>query len=225
MSKDYFFPTQVYYTDLADFEKLNDDLIEKIYAWREQDPHGTFRTNVPQLGGWHSSTDMHTRGEFGALTSEILEMADGIFRDLGYDPEFEPVCDSMWTNINPRYSYNRSHTHPHALWSGVYYVHTPDNCGLLSLTDPRPQSQIMPPYYDAQRRAAETWNEVYYQPQAGRLIMFPAWVAHEVQPNLSEQEGRAGDRISVSFNLHQRRKGTRSDNPNRKLVGRDDLPP
>ncbi len=223
MNKDYFFPTQIYFTDLAIHEELNDYLKEKIYDWREQDPQGTFRTNVPQLGGWHSATDMHTKAEYNRLTLEIFELVQGIYDDLGYDPEFEPVCDSMWVNINPRHAYNRAHTHPHALWSGVYYVQTPENCGLLYVNDPRPQVQVLPPYYDPQRRRADTWNEVHYQPQEGRLIVFPGWLVHATQPNLSLKEGKEGDRISVSFNFYQRRRGTGSENLRRKEVVRSDL--
>ena len=37
------------------------------------------------------------------------------------------------------------------------------------------------------------------------MILFPGWLMHEVEPNMSELEGPAGDRISVSFNLFQRR--------------------
>jgi uncharacterized protein (TIGR02466 family) len=47
---------------------------------------------------------------------------------------------------------------------------------------------------------------VYYEPLEGRLLLFPAWLQHEVEPNLAEQDGPAGDRISVSFNLFQQRR-------------------
>jgi uncharacterized protein (TIGR02466 family) len=223
MNKDSFFPTQIYFTDIPGADELNEYLKKKIYAWQKEDPQGTFRTNIPQIGAWHSATDMQVRPEYNRLTAEIFEMTHGIYHDLGYDPAFEPVCDSMWVNINPKYSYNRHHTHPHALWSGVYYVQTPDNCGLLSFTDPRPQTQILPPYFDPQRRAAETWNEIHYQPQEGRLIIFPAWLVHAVQPNLTESVGRKGDRISISFNLYQRRLGSKAGNPHRAEVTREDL--
>ena len=225
MHKEYYYPTQVYFTDLESADDLNAGLLANIRAWREQDPQGLVRTNTPQLGGWHSQIDMHTREAFNPLSREIFEMAHGIFEDQGYDADFEPVCDSMWANINPRYTYNRHHTHPHALWSGVYYVQTPDNCGLLYFSDPRPQTQILTPYYDPQCRPMETWNEVYYQPQAGRLIFFPAWLLHAVQPNLTEKEGDAGERISVSFNFYQRRRGKEYRNPHRKEVVRSDLEP
>ena len=77
-------------------------------------------TNAPQLGAWHSPTDMHTRREFYPLLREVFEFMHGVYEDMGYDRAFEPVCDSMWVNINPRGAYNRYHSHPHALWSGVY---------------------------------------------------------------------------------------------------------
>ena len=231
MARDYFFPTPVYHTDLAKAEDLNARLVADIRAWRERDPGGTFRSNVPQLGGWHSATDMHLRSEFTELTREIFELIHGVFADQGYDDAYEPVCDSMWANVNPHGAFNRHHTHPHALWSGVYYVRTPDDCGLLCLTDPRPQAHVITPYFDARRRSAHTWAEAYYQPVAGRLVAFPGWLVHSTHPNMAGagteatgtggEEKRAGDdrageqeepsdradeRISVSFNFRQRRK-------------------
>ena len=231
MARDYFFPTPVYHTDLAQAPDFNARLVTDIRAWRERDPGGTFRSNTPQLGGWHSATDMHLRAEFTELTSEIFELLHGVFTDQGYDDDYEPVCDSMWANINPHGAFNRHHTHPHALWSGVYYVRTPDDCGLLCLTDPRPQAHVITPYLDPKRRSAHTWAEVYYQPVAGRLIAFPGWLVHSTHPNLAsvvpesgetanddgnaggeraapeEVGGQAVERISVSFNFRQRRRG------------------
>ena len=223
MGKDGFFSTPIYFTDLGEADELNAQLKIDIRAWRKRDPQGTVRTNVAQAGAWHSATDMHTREEFNPLTLEIFEMIQGVYDELGYDRDYEPVCDSMWANVNPRHAYNRHHTHPHALWSGVYYVQTPDDCGLLYFTDPRPQAHVITPYYDVRRRHPDTWNEVFYQPQEGRLIVFPAWLVHAVHPNLSTREGEAAERISVSFNFYQIRRGAEVRNPNRKEVVAGDL--
>ena len=247
MARDYFFPTPVYHTDLAKAKDLNARLVADIRAWRERDPGGTFRSNVPQLGGWHSATDMHLRAEYTELTLEIFELIHGVFADQGYDDAYEPVCDSMWANVNPRGAFNRHHTHPHALWSGVYYVRTPDDCGLLCLTDPRPQAHVITPYFDPKRRSAHTWAEAYYQPVAGRLIAFPGWLVHSTHPNMAnagseavqtEHEGgigtgggaaaaaesaRADERISVSFNFRQRRRDIDPATAPAKEVVRADL--
>ena len=245
MARDYFFPTPVYRTDLARAEELNVRLVADIRAWRERDPGGTFRSNAPQLGGWHSATDMHRRAEFTELALEIFELIHGVFADQGYAPAWEPVCDSMWANVNPRGAFNRHHTHPDALWSGVYYVRTPDDCGLLCLTDPRPQAHVITPYFDSRRRSAHTWAEAYYQPVAGRLIAFPAWLVHSTHPNMAgagsgpvvdrdgtarddhakggEEGVRVDERISVSFNFRQRRKDIDPDAAPSNEVVRADL--
>ena len=225
MGRDGFFSTPIYFTDLAEAEALNARLKADIRAWRQRDPEGTVRSNVAQAGAWHSATDMHTRPEFNPLTLEIFEMVQGVYDSLGYDPDYEPVCDSMWANINSRHAYNRHHTHPHALWSGVYYVQAPDDCGLLYFTDPRPQAHVLTPYYDARRRHPDTWNEVFYQPKEGRLIVFPAWLVHAVHPNLSNEQGEGGERISVSFNFYQIRRDSAHRNPNRNEVVAGDLAP
>lgn len=64
---------------------------------------------------------------------------------------------------------------------------------------------MWPVSYDPDKaRGPESWQEVYYQPIEGRIILFPSWLVHEVEPNMSEQSEMAGDRISISFNLLQR---------------------
>ena len=204
MSQDLFFPTPIFYTDLHDAHTINDDIKPLIHQWREDDPAGELRTNEPSAGGWHSRTQMHLRREYDALTAQIFEFVHGVFTQQGYDTGFEPACDSMWANINPRHASNRQHSHPHALWSGVYYVQTPTDCGLLYFSDPRAQTRVMPPYYDVQHRPASTWHEVHYQPVEGRLLLFPGWLPHAVQPNMSTLADAAGERISISFNFHQR---------------------
>ena len=90
-------------------------------------------------------------------------------------------------------------------------------------TDPRPQTQVLTPYYDPEHRSPATWLEVHYQPIAGRLIVFPAWLPHAVQPNLTEEAGPAADRISISFNFHQCRKDESGGDTARRQVVRADL--
>jgi uncharacterized protein (TIGR02466 family) len=48
----------------------------------------------------------------------------------------------MWANINPPGGFNRAHIHPNSLWSGVYYVKTPKNCGHLKVRRPKICSMI-----------------------------------------------------------------------------------
>ncbi len=66
---------------------------------------------------------------------------------------------------------------------------------------------------------------MFYQSLERRLIVFPAWLVHAVHPNLSGEEGEAGERISVSFNFYPIRRGSELRNPNRKEVVFGDLEP
>jgi uncharacterized protein (TIGR02466 family) len=205
--RELYFPTPIYYWDLPDARALNDAMKPHLYAWRDQDQEGIVRSNVKQVGAWHSRLDMHQRPEYRVLTDHVLGAARTIAADLGYDPSAEMVIDNMWTNILPRFAYNRGHIHPNALWSGVYYVQAPPGSGRILFTDPRPQAQMLAPrYLPGVQRRPEVWAEVYYEAVEGRLIVFPAWLLHEVEPNVAEADGPAGDRISVSFNLYQRRR-------------------
>jgi len=205
LAREFYFPTPIYYADLPEARSLNEAIKPRIYAWRTEDQEGIHRSNVKRVGSWHSQLNMHCREEYRRLTEQILVATRKIFDDLGYDPAYEPAIDNMWVNINPRYGYNRTHIHPNVLWSGVYYVQAPPDCGRIYFTDPRAQVLILTPRYaPAVPRKAEAWSEVYYEAIEGRLILFPSWLAHEVEPNLCNLEGSDGDRISISFNLYQR---------------------
>jgi uncharacterized protein (TIGR02466 family) len=205
--REYYFPTAIFFKDLEGFQDFNAALKQAIYAWRAGDETGIVRSNVKRVGSWHSALDLHHRVEMQPLVREIAVTAEAAFREMGYDPAFEAAIDNMWAIVSPRYGFNRSHTHPGVLWSGVYYVQAPEGSGRLYFSDPRPQAQVLTARFDpALVRKAESWTEVYFEPVEGRLLLFPAWLVHEVEPNMASATGPEGDRISVSFNLFQRRR-------------------
>jgi uncharacterized protein (TIGR02466 family) len=187
------FPTPVYIKDIAT-EAFNQELEKNIFSWAKEDG-GITKTNV---NGWHSADNMHERKEFKGLVDLLFEAQYFIYKQEIM--EFEPVLGNMWANINPPGGYNIPHIHPNSLWSGVYYVKTPNNCGSLILDDPKTQSHMMIP----KRKSgiippSFLWKQIEYIPKAGRLIMFPSWLNHWVNPNKSDDT-----RISVSFNFTQK---------------------
>ena len=207
LRREAYFPTYIYFKDLPGREALNSQLLEAIAQLRTENVEGMHRSNVKQAGAWHSDDDLNRRPEFERLVTEVSLSAQQVFDDLGYDPAWEPRVDNMWANVSPRHAFNRMHIHPGVIWSGVYYVQTPPGSGRIYFSDPRVQAQMLRPRIsDDGRKRADNWSEVYYEPIAGRMILFPAWLLHEVEPNLSEEAGDAGHRISISFNLLQLRR-------------------
>ncbi len=194
MITEYHFPTPIYIKDLPNAAKINAYLEEKILKWQQEDPKGKQRTNA---GGWHSTTDMNQKEEYNPLIKELFNMQDEIFKKEHLD--LKPVLGNMWANINYPSCYNRPHLHPNSLFSGVYYVVAPKNSGNFMIYDPRPGVQMVMPNRKEGPLSPELWREVHYEPMAGRIIMFPAWLWHEVRTNESNQT-----RISISFNFLQR---------------------
>ena len=193
MITEYRFPTPIYIKNLPNATELNQYLEQKILKWSQEDLKGIERTNV---NGWHSPTDMNHKEEYQVLTKQLFVMQEEIFTKEYLTPR--PVLVNMWANINYPGGYNRPHLHPNTLFSGVYWIKTPIKSGNLTLHDPRPGSQITMPNRKKGKLPPELWREVQYEPRAGTVVMFPAWLWHEVKPNESNDS-----RISVSFNFLQ----------------------
>ena len=193
MITEYHFPTMIYIKDFSDPEKLNKYLEPKIIQWSQQDK-GELKTNA---GGWHSTTDMNHKREYDPLTNELFVMQSEIYKKEKLT--MKPVLGNMWANINYPGCFNRPHLHPNALFSGVYWIKAPEKSGNLMLYDPRPGVQMTMPSRKEGKLPPELWREVHYKPKAGTVVMFPAWLWHEVKPNESNDI-----RISVSFNFLQR---------------------
>ena len=189
MMREEFFPTSIYGKDV---QLNNQELAQHIIKWSQQDG-GLKKTNVK---GWHSQTDMHTKPEYKALADELFIFMKDIWKEEWLDKE--PVLGNMWANINYQGGYNRPHVHPNALFSGAYYIKTPPNCGQLICTDPRPGIQTVMPSRVKGTPPKHLWRECHLEVKEGRIIIFPAWVWHCVEPNESNDI-----RISVSFNFIQ----------------------
>ena len=190
MIREEFFPTSVYGKDI----KLdNNKLAQDIITWSNQDP-GVKKTNYK---GWHSQTDMHTKPEYKPLVDELFIFMIDIFKEEWLDRE--PILGNMWANINPKEGSNQPHIHPNSLFSGVYYVKSNPQAGRLKIYDPRAGVQIVMPVRKKGQPPKHLWRDANLDPFPGRIIMFPAWLWHAVEPNESNDI-----RISVSFNFIQK---------------------
>jgi uncharacterized protein (TIGR02466 family) len=192
MNLELIFPTPVYIKDVGD-EKLNKYLEDHIIEWSKNDK-GLNKTNT---NGWHSPTNMHTKEEYKPLVDLLFQAQFEIYQNEVLDSE--PFLGNMWANINTPGGYNKPHIHPNSLWSGVYYIKTPENCGHLILEDPKSVSLMSMPRRKEVQLPHYLWRNVTYKPTAGRLIMFPSWLSHSVDTNRSNDI-----RISVSFNFLQK---------------------
>ena len=190
MIKAAYFPTIIYAKDV----QLDNRLFEReLIEWSKKDK-GIRRTNMI---GWHSTTEMHQIPVFKPLVDELFKMQMEIYKEELLTRE--PIIGNMWANINPPGGYNRPHIHPNSHFSGVYYIKAPQNSGEIVFNDPRSAAHmVMPERVKDIKPPSHLWREVRVNPLEGRMLMFPSWLWHCVEPNESNDI-----RISVSFNFIQ----------------------
>jgi uncharacterized protein (TIGR02466 family) len=196
------FPTPVVILDIAEAATLNSALRQVIEQRQKAHP-GTQHSN---LGGWQSSWDMDRWG--GAAAIKLLAIGRNTANRLTADREGKPVSltwrANMWANVNRSGHGNEFHSHPGSFWSAVYYV---DDGGIaadrslggeLEFMDPRgPGPAMYAPHlaFAVPGGLSVGANETVV-PKAGRMVMFPAWLLHQVRPYRGNAE-----RISIAFNL------------------------
>lgn len=188
------FPTTLLSCRLPDHERLNAGLLEYIEKLRGIAPDGRTRSNVL---GWQSGNldyDVPSVAEFATL---VLERAReyGLAHSWNFPSHMQLIMREIWANVSGKHAYNNVHNHPNSLLSGVYYVKAERNCGDLLIADPRKQAWVMQPEFVERNQMNSSVHTI--PPEVGKLIIFPSWLDHGVNPNLSDT-----DRISMSFNIN-----------------------
>jgi len=177
--------------------------IAEIVLVREAAVPSTQHSN---LLGWQSAWDFPEWG--GPAGEDLLNFARAVATRLIVDRQGQPVeVDwrmNAWANINRRGHGNEFHTHPGCVWSDAYYVDDggtaadPALGGEFEIADPRGAMPAMyrPDLVPAIPGGASAGASTLLGPQAGMMILFPAWLSHAVRPYLGD-----GQRISIAFNL------------------------
>lgn len=205
LRRDDYFPTLVFSAMLHDAETMNKEILAAINSERDRDSKGIERSNFRSLGGWHSHNNLHKDKRFDRLTQRVEKVAAGISENLGYSKGRRLEITTMWSISNPPGSSNRAHIHPGALWSGVYYVQAPEGAGQIEFIDPRTVNLMnYASYIPNTKRKTECWTKVKVKPIAGKMLFFPSWLYHSVEPNLATATGRDGERVIISFNINQK---------------------
>jgi uncharacterized protein (TIGR02466 family) len=103
---------------------------------------------------------------------------------------------NIWFNINRYKDNNTKHIHPNSLFSGVFYSKTPDNSGDIKFFSSE-NVEIFFAGVDMTEYTKYNSSSYALKPEASFLHIFPSFLNHCVEPNLSNEE-----RISFSFNTN-----------------------
>jgi uncharacterized protein (TIGR02466 family) len=189
------FPVPVFEVRLPNYPKLNEDLEKYILDLKEKNPKGLTKSNA---GGWHSPYfDMKNSNpvkQFIANFSKPLYEVISNHMNYKCNPQ-DVIILNMWSIINKKNTFNIKHNHPNSIMSAAYYVKAKKKSGKIAFHDPKDVKVMYhPPIKEHNEISCE---EVKIEPEEGKLLLFPAYLQHSVEENLSEDE-----RIVISFNIN-----------------------
>jgi uncharacterized protein (TIGR02466 family) len=185
------FPTLVWTTLFDDRETFNTQLLGQARALRSRNPAGVANTNIK---GWQSPNTLQDMADFQDINLRILQVCQRIAESQNFKPNVI-LQSQVWLNISPPGASNQIHFHPNCHFSGVYYVSLDaPECGSIFFRDPRVASRMMT--YPVEKATEFTASELRMRPEEGRMYVFPGWLEHGVEENLSNR-----DRVSISFNV------------------------
>jgi uncharacterized protein (TIGR02466 family) len=144
-------------------------------------------------GGWQSNDFFFTDyPELTELTQRLTEELDSACRDV--NENFKLEINNVWINVNENGNSNARHVHALSVLSGVFYVAATEQSGNIVF-----EHETGIEHYSVNHYGSDLFNgTVRYAPIAGRLLIFPSWLHHYVEP---VQDNNT--RISIAFNTKQ----------------------
>tara|TARA_B100000989_G_C19473442_1_gene441780 strand:+ start:663 stop:1259 length:597 start_codon:yes stop_codon:yes gene_type:complete len=186
------FPTPVWTVQLDNFKKINDEMYKYIKSQQNIDSVGVTKSNVK---GWHSNEFDLKEKEPKNFITFILPAIEQVMTDMNWEKQKQIAkINNMWAIINTGGSANLRHQHGNSTISGAYYVKAPVKSGDIVFYDPRPAPVYSHPNVVNPNLLNAQVNSI--SPKEGALVLFPSYLDHSVNENLSNQE-----RIVISFNM------------------------
>lgn len=161
--------------------------------WRKQRHFGRTITN------YFSDKTRNYAGHFDQPLGNYL---NSVCREYMFKIGFKPDANlriETWLNLNLPDTHHPRHEHFGCFMGGVLWLSVPEKSGDFNIFDPvGVRSQNTTQYLFARDNNNTLYNTALYTiiPKAGKMIMFPSWLQHQVEANESNE-----DRISIAFNI------------------------
>ncbi len=186
------FPTPVWTIQLNNYKNINEKMYSFIKQNQKKDEVGINKSNVK---GWHSKDFSLNDEAPQKFIAFILPAIEQVMTDMNWEKNKQIAkINNMWAIINIGGSANLRHQHGNSTISGAYYVRAPLNSGDIVFYDPRPAPVYSHPNVVDSNILNAQVNSI--SPKEGALVLFPSYLDHSVNENLSNDE-----RIVISFNI------------------------
>jgi uncharacterized protein (TIGR02466 family) len=184
-------------SEYPEFEEHKDTFLNAVKEYKEKNP-SIDKTNI---SGYHSPNTLHQISELRLLFEYICQMGYKACSDLDFI-DCDIALTSAWLNVNDsRQSMNIEHIHSD-VFSGVFYLNTPEESGKLIIKNPAINSM-----WDGlsltDKKNQFTSENIHIEPVEGNILLFPSYLPHSVSTNNHDEE-----RVSISFNMIALPKGS-----------------
>jgi len=201
------FITDLWIFDFPYHQQFKPQVLEHVSSPEVQDHIERYSSRNPSLYSYggdevHLSEERTERTIISFFQTQVFKLLKEVEKahdwETGEWGKFIP-----WLNINQKGNFNPPHIHPGNDYSGVYYLCVPQDSGLIHFLDPRSAARLSSPDPKTEK-LEENWyaksnpydSSIFsYQPEEGKIIIFPSWLMHYSDPNRSEDL-----RISMPFN-------------------------
>jgi len=182
MPVEYWWPTPIYYSlfdeDPESLSAISKEVDSAIAAsefhspWEESKISTSFFYNKPNI--FLNSTPL--------LKNYIIKHVKK-FTDIDF------FIDESWANIGGAGGYQEKHEHLGSHISGTYYHNTNKKDGNIQFYC---NDKLLNQFY------GKEMNSIKYEPEIGKIVLFPSYLTHIVQVNKTENL-----RTSIAFNIYK----------------------
>ena len=192
MRKEHIFVTSLIYGKLkCEYDK------DKLIDYCHDQEANVLGRNVSNRMGWQSNDYRLDTfpDDWKPIIDEIHGHVIDYYEYIGIRKNIDHA--QFWINVNRKYSYNIDHDHPGAMVSGTFYLKVPKDSGAIVFTR-NDNCQQSWEHVTGNNKSPESWSAFSLIPEENQLIIFPPWLRHRVDMNVTEDEDDS--RISIAFN-------------------------
>ena len=172
-------------------EEQRADLLKQVLDHKNSNEKSIGNSNP---GCWRQSCAYYNMGWLTDTITNLLRSTMKYYSEIDFvflnlSETIKKTDTEAWVNVNSKGAGNILHSHKGVSFACVYYLQSKDT-GNLVFSNP---ANILS--YDCHDLSPFVHSKIV-APDDGDLIMWPSWVPHLVEPNMSDK-----DRINLAFNI------------------------
>lgn len=194
MNLDHWFPSTIGRSFHPEWIDPLNTLVDEIFLPEDKQVNKNFYYNGETTYGIRSLTN---DPKFSGFSDFVMSKAKEFLDLQGFDSDKVNWRPYMFANSFLEGSAHPKHLHSQCTLSGIFYLKTPPGSSRITFYPNQPFKDFFDYMYAI--KDPNNWyslQSTQYVPSPGMLLIWPAWLYHEVPPNQSKEP-----RTSIVFNL------------------------